>query len=64
VVTGIAIAAILVVAWLTVGFDRSAEFDLNRFAVFLVLEAVVIAVLWVVSKRKTAGEWRWRWGRD
>ena len=29
---------------------------------FLAVEAVVLAVLWVVCRRKTDGEWRWRWG--
>jgi uncharacterized membrane protein HdeD (DUF308 family) len=30
--------------------------------VFLGVEAVVIAALWVICRRKTEGEWRWRWG--
>jgi uncharacterized membrane protein HdeD (DUF308 family) len=30
--------------------------------VFLGVEAVVLAVLWVICRRKTDGEWRWRWG--
>ena len=29
---------------------------------FFAIEAVVIAILWIVSRRKTDGEWRWRWG--
>ncbi len=30
--------------------------------VFLAVEAAVLAVLWIVCRRKTEGEWRWRWG--
>jgi hypothetical protein len=30
--------------------------------VFLVVEAAVLAVLWNICRRKTDGEWRWRWG--
>jgi hypothetical protein len=30
--------------------------------VFLAVEAAVLAGLWVVCRRKTEGEWRWRWG--
>ncbi|HML07703.1 MAG TPA: hypothetical protein VK430_06190 [Xanthobacteraceae bacterium] len=29
---------------------------------FFAIEAVVIAILWIISRRKTDGEWRWRWG--
>jgi hypothetical protein len=29
---------------------------------FFASEAVVLAILWIVSRRKTEGEWRWRWG--
>ena len=29
---------------------------------FFVIEAVVIAALWIVSRRKTDGDWHWRWG--
>jgi hypothetical protein len=29
-----------------------------------VIIALVIAVLCIVSHRKTDGEWRWRWGKD
>jgi hypothetical protein len=30
--------------------------------VFLAVEALVLAGLWVICRRKTEGEWRWRWG--
>jgi hypothetical protein len=29
---------------------------------FFAVEAAIITVLCVVSRRKTEGEWRWRWG--
>jgi hypothetical protein len=31
---------------------------------FFAIEAVVIAALWIFTRRKTDGEWRWRWGND
>jgi hypothetical protein len=29
---------------------------------FFAVEAAIITVLCVISRRKTEGEWRWRWG--
>jgi hypothetical protein len=29
---------------------------------FFVVEAVILTVLWLIVRRKTDGEWRWRWG--
>jgi hypothetical protein len=29
----------------------------------IVIDALAIAVLIIVSRRKTDGEWRWRWGQ-
>ena len=29
----------------------------------IVIDALAIAALIIVSRRKTDGEWRWRWGR-
>ncbi|HUD86273.1 MAG TPA: hypothetical protein VMR17_07445 [Xanthobacteraceae bacterium] len=34
-----------------------------QFWMIVVIDAVVITALWIVSRRKTDGEWRWRWGR-
>jgi len=34
------------------------------WAVWLVVVGVATAILAVVSKRRTDGEWRWRWGRS
>jgi hypothetical protein len=31
-------------------------------AALLAFDAAAIATLFVVSRRKTDGEWRWRWG--
>ena len=30
--------------------------------IFFAFEALVLAALWIVCRRKTEGEWRWRWG--
>jgi peptidoglycan/LPS O-acetylase OafA/YrhL len=29
---------------------------------FFAVEAAIIAILCVISRRKTDGDWRWRWG--
>jgi hypothetical protein len=29
---------------------------------FFAAQAAVLAFLWIVSRRNTDGEWRWRWG--
>lgn len=31
-------------------------------AVLLIFDAFAIAILTIVCRRKTDGEWRWRWG--
>jgi hypothetical protein len=33
-------------------------------AALLAFDVVAICFLIVVSRRKTEGEWRWRWGKD
>jgi hypothetical protein len=34
----------------------------SAWLAFFAVEAAVVAALWIVSRRKTEGEWRWRWG--
>ena len=41
----------------------SAGVQWLMWAVWLVVVAIATTVLAVVSKRRTDGEWRWRWGR-
>ena len=51
---------LLVLVW-TLGLIGS-EPTVQRWAMWLVLLAVAtIAITWL-AKRKTDGEWRWRWG--
>ena len=33
-------------------------------AALIAFDVAAIALLFVVSRRKTEGEWRWRWGAD
>ena len=33
----------------------------SAWLAFFAVEAAVVAALWIVSRRKTEGEWRWRW---
>jgi len=51
----LAIAAVSLVLRLT---------DKNRWAVaaLLAFDAVVLGALVIICRRKTDGEWRWRWG--
>ena len=41
---------------------RLAAKSLGALLLLLAFDAAAIAVLWIVSWRKTDGEWRWRWG--
>ncbi len=41
---------------------RLAAKSLGALVLLLAFDAAAIAVLWIVSRRKTNGEWRWRWG--
>jgi O-antigen/teichoic acid export membrane protein len=57
----ITIAAVIVVVAATSWLTALSVVNPWFWAAVLV-DAVVIAALWVVSRRKTDGEWRWRWG--
>jgi hypothetical protein len=36
----------------------------SAWITFFAIEAVIIAIVWIVSRGKTDGEWRWRWGPE
>jgi apolipoprotein N-acyltransferase len=36
----------------------------GRLALFAVLEALLMGGFLYVSRKKTDGDWRWRWGKD
>ncbi|MPZ56815.1 MAG: hypothetical protein GEU91_10040 [Rhizobiales bacterium] len=59
VVTIVTLAALIIVEPGTV----SASVQWLMWLVWLAVVAIATAVLTVVSKRRTDGEWRWRWGR-
>ena len=48
--------------WLLIGFDGSAEPDAGAITLFFIGVAILVAALWIISRRNTDGEWRWRWG--
>jgi hypothetical protein len=58
----ITIAALVVVVVATIRLSALSAVD-PQFWMIVVIDAVVITALWIVSRRKTDGEWRWRWGR-
>ena len=58
-ITGGAVLVIVVAALLLL---HNGEKTTVAWIAFFAIEAVVIAVLWIVSRSKTDGDWRWRWG--
>jgi hypothetical protein len=42
---------------------RAAE-DPAIWVAIVVIDAVALAALLVIVRRKTEGEWGWRWGND
>ena len=54
-----AVVAIFVAARLT--FDYGARGP-GAWVTFFAIEVVILAILWIVCRRKTEGEWRRRWG--
>ncbi len=57
----ITIAAVIVLVAATYSLTSLSAISLWFWAALLV-DAVVVATLLVVSRQKTDGEWRWRWG--
>ncbi len=55
------IAAVLAIVMATVRLTALSADSLS-FWILVAIDAVVIAALLVVGRRKTEGEWRWRWG--
>jgi hypothetical protein len=57
----LSLAGMIVVVAATAWLTTLTAVD-PRFWLALVIDAAVIAALLIVSRRKTDGEWRWRWG--
>ena len=58
------LAAVLALAWTLIGFDRANPPDESTLVLFFTSVAILAAAVWIISKRTTDGEWRWRWGED
>ncbi len=58
-VVAVAVIAIAAAALLILGFGHHSP---SAYGAFFAVEVLVIAALWMVCRRKTEGEWRWRWG--
>jgi len=43
---------------------RLTERHLWALAALLPFDAIAVAALVIISRRKTDGEWRWRWGGE
>jgi hypothetical protein len=60
---GWAVTLATVVAMVGVNLGlRLTEAHHWTLAAILVFDVLALAVLFIVCRRKTAGEWRWRWG--
>jgi hypothetical protein len=55
------IAAIFALIAVTIGFSPEGRTGAD-YAFYAVGAAILVAGLIIISKRKTDGEWRWRWG--
>ncbi len=61
---GWAVTIATVVAMVAVSLFLRLEFrGYWALAGMLTFDAIALTALFIVSRRKTAGEWRWRWGR-
>jgi len=59
----VTIAVVLVVVAVSL-VVRLTERHLWALAALLAFDAVAVAALVIISRRKTDGEWRWRWGGE
>jgi hypothetical protein len=57
-------AAVAIFAVATMWLARPDQAGLAGWLVWVAISCVTIAVLTVISRRKTNGVWRWRWGED
>jgi hypothetical protein len=60
--TGLVVAIVAGSGWLLIGTNRTP--DWTMLLVWWAIVAVVLAVTVAVTKSRTEGSWRWRWGRD
>jgi hypothetical protein len=59
------LGAVLVIATAAVLFlGHHHPLGASALLAFFATEAIVLAVLWVIVRRKTDGELRWRWGNQ
>jgi len=58
------VAAVFVLAWWLIGFDGAGRPSGWNLIFFFKGVAILVAALWIISKRTTGGEWRWRWGQN
>lgn len=59
VVGNLALMAVLLLWPMAAGTVPS----IGRFVLFLLLDTLLVLGFLAIARRKTDGEWRWRWGR-
>ena len=57
----VTLATVLAMVGVNVGL-RSTERHYWTLAAIFGFDALALGFLFIVCRRKTAGEWRWRWG--
>ena len=59
----LALATVVIIGAMSVVLVASGRSDAAVVVPYLIVVASLIGVILFVSKRKTDGVWRWRWGR-
>ena len=57
----VTISVVLAVVAVSLAVELTGR-HLWTLAALIVFDAIAIAALVIISRRKTDGEWRWRWG--
>ncbi len=57
----VTVAAVLVIFAAALLIPNFGVRSPSAWIAFFAIEAVVLAALWIISRRKTDGAWRWRW---
>ena len=58
--TAVFVALLILAAALLLRGEPSSA----KLVAFFAIEGILVAAMWIISFRTTAGEWRWRWGDE
>jgi predicted anti-sigma-YlaC factor YlaD len=60
----LAAAAVAIILVATVMVTRPDQVGPAAWIIWSATFSITIGALWVISRLKTEGVWRWRWGKD